>query len=1103
MRSFVRYCVGNPVFVNVLMFLVLVSGLGSLGMMIREVLPSFKVEQIEVQVPYPGAGPEEVEEGIILKIEEAIQGIDGIKKYNTFSQEGLGVAMIDVIQGYDVQQVKDRIADRVNAIDSFPDDAERPIVSELLIKRDTLAVAVTGDVPERQLKELAEEIKDDLLQLDDVSQVAIMGAREYEISIEVSEETLRRFGLTFNDVRQAVAQASQNVPGGELRGEGERIKIRTMGRRYTGKEFEDIVVVTRPDGTAITLDQIATIRDGFTEDPIISTYEDRPAVTLIVYTNDGEDALDVVSATYEYIERRNAELPPTIQIETWADAADLINQRIDLLVRNGVAGLILVFLSLWLFLDLRLSFWVTLGIPISLTGALALMYTFDQSINMISLFAMIMVLGIIVDDAIVVGEAIYVHRRMGQGPFEAAVNGTMEVAMPVVAAVTTTCFAFAPLLFISGVMGKFIAVIPLVVISALLISLIEGLIILPSHLRDLPANVGDEKIPRGILGLPARLRRRVAHGLETFVEKVYRPFIGWVLSWRYVSLAAMFAVLFITFGLIRGGFASFVFFPDIDTSWIGAQVEFPDGTPLERSQEAVERLENGLLAAAKRPEAQPNDPDKDTIVKSLEVNAGAIFGMDSGFSSAAGSHVGEVRVELVDSEERSIYFRNFLRMWEEETGPIAGAVSVNYYGASGGPPGKPIEVWLLGEDLDRLVAAADALVLELSEFDGVYQAEHDFRAGKRELRARLKPEARSLGLTNDMLAQQLRTGYYGDEVLRVQRGSDEVKVWVRYEQDERKSLEDLGRIRIRTPGGQPVPIATVADLSIEEGYTTIRRKDGVRRVAVTAEVDTNVITPDEVMQSLIDAGREDDPEDGGFLARLATEFPSVGYSLEGKQREQAESFAGLKLAFPIAILGIYLIIATLFRSYVQPIVIMITVPFGIIGAVIGHMLLGYELTIMSMFGLVALTGVVVNDAIIFIEAVNERLADGMSFRDSLIDGGARRFRPILLTTITTVGGLLPLMTEKSMQAQFLIPMALSIAAGVAFATALTIGMVPCLLAILNDMRRGAYRLKNGHWPTHELVEPAAHRRSDQGLGDSPLDTNPVTGAPVLHRPNPA
>lgn len=1061
LAAFVR----NTVFANLLLIMILLAGVLSTVVMIREVMPPFAVESITVRVPYPGAGPEEVEEGVSLKLEDAIEGVQGVKEYRTISAEGMATAIIDVRTGEDVQVVKDRVTDRINAIQTFPDDAENPSISELIIERMTIAISLASTIPERQMKELAADVKDDLMRLPEISGVRTVGARDYEISIEIAEEKLREYGLTFDEVSRVVGSSSINLPGGQVRTENEEISIRTMGRGYTGRDYGDIVLLSRADGTALHVRDIATVRDGFTESAIRTRFNGTPAVTLLVYNNDDEDAIEITGAVRRYVEEKNGELVrmglgDVLQMETWLNTAVYIEQRIEMLVRNGIIGLTLVFLLLWVFLDLRLAFWVALAIPISLSGGLFLLYLVGGSLNMISLFAMIMVLGIIVDDAIIVGESIYHYRKSGRSPIAAAVEGTSEVAMPVIAAVLTSCVAFTPLLFVEGVMGRIVAVIPTVVICALLVSLLECLTILPAHLNNLPPMNNVAKRGKGpIRSALSRLRRGFNGGMEKAIDHYYRPAMAVILSWRYVTLSSIIAVLLITLGLLQGGLIRFIFFPDIDSSYIIAEVEFPDGTPLDVTEQAAIRMEDALMEAAGGIETRSG---RHPIV-ALQSSVGMKL-----INPAEAPHMAEILVEFVEAEDRFLHSREIVRLWQEKIGTIPGIVSLNFISEGGGPPGKPIEIWLTGRDLGMLSRASEEVRRELGTYAGVFQIEDDFRPGKRELRASLKPEARALGLTTGDLGRQLRQGFYGDEVLRVQRGRDEVKVWVRYPEAQRASLSDVDAIHVRTADGTEVPLSSVADVAIEEGYTTITRKDGIRRIAVTADVFAEVASASDVLGELA----------AGLLPDLEDRYPGLSWSMEGDKRDTQESLGSLFLGFPLAILGIYLLIATLFRSYIQPMIILVTVPFGIIGALWGHVFLGYAVTIMSLFGIVALSGVVVNDAIVYIEAVNQRLARGMAFAESLIDGGARRFRAIILTTGTTVGGLTPLIMERSMQAQFLIPMAVTIAFGVAFATILTLVVIPCLLYVLNDLRRALSFLLKGTWPTHEHVEPATRRHAD-------------------------
>jgi len=1064
----------NTVFANIILVLIFLSGGIATMSMIRENFPEFSVDMITISVPYPGADPEEVEEGISRKIEEAIEGQEGIKQYTTTSSENVGSAVIEVKDDYDVGDVLEKVRSRVDAISSFPVDAEKPVITELTLKDPVMLLYFSGDMSERRIKEWSERIKDEIQLIPEVSQVEIFGARGYEISIEVSEKRLREYGLSFDRVVDAIRRNSLNLAGGTIRTQGEEIRVRTMGRKYTGETLSSIVVIARPEGEIITLDRLATINDGFTEDPINAVINGEPSVLLIVYKTQEEDALVISEAVQKYISQKEQQLPAGTNIKILYDNTDMLRSRIDLLVRNGMIGLMIVFILLWTFLNARLSFWGGMGIPISIAGALAILWAVGGTINMISLFGLIMVLGIVVDDAIVVGEAIYFHRKQGKPPLKAAVDGVCEVGMPVIAAVITTIVAFIPLLYVGGIMGKFIAIMPVVVISCLAVSLVECLLLLPAHLSHLPdPNVRNHNMNR----LTRRLEivhHLTSSGMEWFVARIYTPLLSKALYYRYISFCIAISFLLLTIGIVKGGILKFEVFPEIDGFIMTSTVEFPSGTPVDVTSQAIEKIDAALLRLAEHNQTRSGDPlIKDRL---------SLIGQTLENLPKSGPHFGSVQAILLDSERRGIHSKDLMVKWEKEIGPIPGVKSLTFTGLQAGPPGSPIEVWLQGHNMNDILGAADDLIDRLRKFEGVYQIRSDFSQGKNELRLELKPQARTLGLTVDDLARQIYAGYYGDEAVRLQRGRDDIRIKVRYTADERSRISDLERIRIRTPNGYEIPLISVANISFASGYSAIIRTSGMRRVSVSADIDSNKANANEIFSEL----------DSNFFPKLKRRYPELHVALQGEQKKMRESFDSLFVGYPLAILGIFIIIATMFRSYAQPFVILFTVPFGIIGAVLGHLLLGYDLSIMSIFGMVALTGVVVNDAIVLIERINENIAEGLSFFDAILNGGARRFRAIFLTSLSTVGGLAPLIMETDLQAKFLIPMALSIAAGIAFATVLTLVLVPSLLALLSDCRLLVHRLKYGFWPKRVDVEPARNRHVDLLEDESALETIPVT-----------
>ena len=821
MRTLMTAFAKNRVFANIVLVLIFLAGAMAATGMIRENFPEFSLDMITIQVAYPGADPEEVEEGISRKIEEAIEGLEGIKMYTTSSAENSSYTTVEVREDYDADEVLDRVRNKVDSISTFPTDAEKPIISELMLKEPVVLLYLSGNMSEKLLKEWAESLKDEIQQIPHISQVSTFGTRDYEIGIEISEERLREYNLTFEQVAQAVRRSNMNLAGGTIRTTGEEIRVRTMGRKYTGAELASIVVSASPEGDIITLDRVAKIRDGFTEDPMRAEINGERSVLLIISKTPEEDALAISKAVNGFVKEKKSQLPSGANLKVLYDNTGMLQDRIDLLPRNGVIGLCLVFGLLWLFLDLRLSFWAGMGIPVSVSGALAIIWGMGDTINMVSLFGLIMVLGILVDDAIVVGESIYVQRQTGVPPLKAAVDGVCEVGMPVVAAVVTSVVAFVPLAFVGGVMGKFIAILPKVVIACLVISLVECLILLPAHLNDLPAPKTGEETGSMLARIGDAVHRRVKGGMEWFVHRLYVPFLKTALQWRYIAFCTAISILLLTLGLVAGGLLKFEVFPEVDGFVINANVEFPSGTPQETTEKAVRRIDEALLRVAERTKTTSGEP--------LLEDRLSFVGMTFGDIPDYGPHVGGVQAILLDSEKRGVHSKDLMVALEKEVGPIPGMKALTISGMQHGPPGSPIEVWLQGHDMGDILSAADDLMARLRKFDGVYQVRSDFSPGKNELRLALKPEARALGLTVEDLARQVYAGYYGEEAVRLQRGRDDIRVRVRYAADERRSLSDLEQVRIRTPQGYEVPLFSVADCRFAPGYSTITRTDGMRR----------------------------------------------------------------------------------------------------------------------------------------------------------------------------------------------------------------------------------------------------------------------------------
>ena len=1040
-RGPIAWMAQNPVAANLLLAFLLLGGIMTSFNIRQEVFPTFDLDIITISVPYPGTSPEEIEKGIILVVEEAARGIDGVKRVESTASEGVGMVAVELLRGADANKALQDVKNAVDRITTFPEDSERPIVSLLEPDLDVITIVIYGEQEERVLERLGEEVRDDLLNRPDITSVALDGVRPLEISIEIPQAKLREHNLTLEKVARTIRNVSVEYSAGGVKAEGGEILLRVKERRDYGREFADIPIVSRSDGTELRLGELATIIDGYEDTDETAYFNGEPAVMLKVYREEDQTPIGISTTVKDYVTELSERLPEGISVATFDDAAELYKDRIDLLLRNGFIGLVLVMVCLGMFINVRLAFWVMMGIPASFLGTLLLLPAFDVSINMISMFAFIMALGIVVDDAIVVGENVYTKRMEGMSLIQAAVDGAREVAVPVTFAIVTNIIAFVPLLFVTGIMGKILGVIPIVVCLTFLISLFEAIFILPAHLAHSSKNSN-----KGIFGALGRGQAKIARGLEWAIQHLYLPLLASALRNRYLTVAIGVAMLVIVLGYMASGRIAVVFSPQAEGDGAVASVQLPFGTPAEETIKVQQRLVDSARSVIAR-------IGGDGVYKGIFSHIGSSSGGDmvtGKVSGGGGGHLAYARVFLVSSDERDFSAKEFADWWREETSEVPGVENLVFKSDDLGPgAGNPaIDIELSHKDINVLEAAAAQLADALRDFPAVHDVDDGFALGKPQLDFRVKSEGYSLGLTPMEIGSQVRSAYYGAEALRMQRGRNEVKVMVCFPESDRVSELSLEELLVRTQSGGELPLNEAASVIRGRSYTEINRADGRRIIHVTAEDVAPISEKNRILDSI----------KATTLPELENRYRGLSYEMGGEDREQAEAMGSLKNGFLFALIAIFGILGIIFRSYIQPLIIMVAIPFGIIGAVAGHILMGFNMSVISMMGIVALSGVVVNDALVLINFANRRRTDGATDFEAISDAGVRRFRPIMLTTLTTFFGLVPMIFETSPQARILVPMAISLGYGLLFATLIVLLLIPSLYLIVEDVR-GLFGLK--------------------------------------------
>lgn len=1047
----IGWFIQNPVAANLLMVVLLIGGILMAGNLQTQVFPTIQPGIITVSVPYPGATPAEVEEGVTRRVEEAVLGIDGVKRVSSVAAENVGTVTVELSDFADEQIVKDDVQTAVERLADFPpENAERATVSAPKATGSVVTLVVVGNVTPLELRQAAENLERDLLTQNGISLVGLSGDRDYEISLEVSEDTLQKYDLSIDDVSRAVRAGSLDLAGGSIRTQSGEYLLRTNQRRLTGEGFETIVVRTLPDGSQVLLNDIANIRDGFTREALKNTYNGRPAIFVEVSRAEAEDVIAVKDVVDAYMATYTP--PDGISVIEFRDQTKILEERINLLLRNALFGFALVFLFLVLMLDLKLALWVCMGIATAFMGGFMLFGAAGVTITMVSLFGLIIVLGLVVDDAIVIGENIDAEIAKGKTGAQAAIDGVTGVFSPVLVGVMTTIAAFSPLLVVGGMFGDITRAIPLVVICVLIVSLIEAFFILPSHLSH-----GSPWSKGPVLAIQGRVAKRI----DWISHNVIRKGVRFVAKWRYAALGAATAFYILCMSLVGSGLVKFIFFPNIEGNDISATLVMPEGTPFERTEEAIAKLTNAAFAVAERAKEERGEDLYLSIAETVGGNTAQGGGPvgNSGFS--ASENIGQVQIELIPFGTRRMSAAEIERAWREELGDVEGVERLSFTASLGGF-GSDVEYELAHADEATLIAAANRMKAEIERLPGSNQIEDSFDLGKRQLLFELTDAGRAAGLTPNDIARQVRQTFFGDEVQRIQRGREEVRVFVRYPEAARQTLQTLDQMRVRLADGTSVPLYTVAETSESRAYSSINRINGRRIVTVTADIDEAISTPAIANEQLMTR----------IFPELDKAYPGLTWAQAGSSREQSEDLASLGQAFIIVLLVIFALVATQLRSYLQPLAIIVAIPLGVAGAVLGHYVLGYPLSFVSIFGIVALAGVAVNASVVLVDLYNQYRSEGADMVTAAADASARRFRPILLTTLTTALGLGPLLLETSPQAQFLIPMGVSLGFGIVISGFMVLFVTPAVTLIIEDIRSLPHRLREVMARRKELRGPA-------------------------------
>jgi len=1020
----IRYFAGHPTAANLLMIAFLVGGIFAAPLLQRETFPRVQPSRVEVQVLNPGARAEDVEEAICQRIEDAVDAIDNVAEITCEAREGMARTVVEMVEGGNLDRFTTDVRTEIDAITDFPDQAEEPVVRQLGRTDFVTSVALTGAASRPDLKAYSEAVKDRMLRFGGIPKVSIAGFSDHQIRIELPDALIRQYGVSISDVARAIQRQTLDLPAGDIQ-TGERdILVRFADERKTPQDFRDVVVVAASGGGQIRLGEIATITDRFEQDEAKVLFNGRQAAILNVTKTEAEDTLEVIDAVNAFLDQERERAPPGVEMVVTNDASSIVRDRLQLLIKNGASGLVLVVLVLWLFFGFRYAFWVAAGLPISFLGAVVLMVAVGYTINMLTMVGLLIVIGLLMDDAIVIAENVASKRSQGRPPLEAAIEGAKQVLPSVFASFATTTCIFGSLAFLKGDLGQILRVVPVVMLFVLVISLIEAFLILPNHLSHSLAKADDT---------PGRIQASVNRGVEWLRDRFVGPLATAAVKWRYLTVGIAVALMMMAVGTIAGGILKFAAFPELDGNVMEARVLLPQGTPLARTEQVVDRLTNAL--ARVNDELTPRQPDRQPLVRNVSIKYN-----ENTTANETGAHVATITVDLLDSETRTSRIDDVMTMWRTETGNPPDVISIKFAESQIGPAGLAFDIRLSGTDLDDLKAAALELTDWLEGYRGTSNLTDDLRPGKPELQIHLKDGASTLGMDARQIADQLRAAFFGTMVSEIQRGAESYEIDIRIDPRDKDSLSDIDNFTISQADGSLVPLTVVADIEMNRGYSRINRVNGQRTVTVQGDVDVTVANANEILR---DTGER-------FFPDLEQRYPDITISLEGQNKEAQTTQRSMVRGFILGLIGVYLLLSFQFRSYLEPVIVMIIIPFAFIGAIAGHILLGLEFTMPSMLGFVALGGVVVNDSILLVNFIKHYHGDTQSVAEAAPLASRARFRAILLTSLTTIVGLLPLLSETSLQAQVLIPLVASLAFGLMATTVLVLFLVPAIYTILDD-----------------------------------------------------